>query len=475
LCLALIFLVMADLVRAESRTQESLTSFLDTEGQTGEETLAQYADWQVAPMGAGDQAAFQQTLLELTNQERTQRGLPPLKLAPELAAAALSHSQDMASHNFFSHTGSDGSTPSARVNRANYLNWMVVAENIAAGFDTPASVLQAWMNSPGHRANLLSTVVNEVGIAYVYDAADTFGPYYHYWTQDFGARFNVYPVIINNEAATTNSSSVNLYIYGAGWATEMMISNNPDFAGATWEAYTSTRVWNLAPGNGLRTVYVRLKNGSGQVLENSDTILASGVPELPTDTPTLPPTDTPTLAPPTHTPTLSPTDTLVPPTDTPVLPPTNTPTSLPAGTATLTPTAGIPTILPTETAVQMPTLTPTQPPQAAVAPSFGVIINDGAASTTSPAVVLRLIAPGNTTKMLISNFANLQDGQWQAYKPTSNWNLLAGSPGLKRVYAVYKLADGTMSPVVFDEITLVSPLERGAHSIFIPAVVKNTQ
>jgi len=74
------------------------------------------------------------------------------------------------------------------------------------------------MDSPGHHANIMHTGFREMGHSYVYRAAST---YRHWWTQNFGARWNIYPVVIEREEIATASSTVDLYIYGSGWATQM--------------------------------------------------------------------------------------------------------------------------------------------------------------------------------------------------------------------------------------------------------------
>ncbi|POM77470.1 SCP-like extracellular protein, partial [Phytophthora palmivora] len=101
----------------------------------------------------------------------------------KLAAAAKRHSDDMAANDFMAHDGSDGSTMSQRVTDAGY-EWSAVAENVAAGQEDVASVMESWMNSEGHRANILGADYTMFGTAYAYDASTT---YKHYWTQDFGA------------------------------------------------------------------------------------------------------------------------------------------------------------------------------------------------------------------------------------------------------------------------------------------------
>jgi uncharacterized protein YkwD len=99
---------------------------------------------------------------------------------------AQAHSQDMADHDFFEHTGTDGRSPSQRMRDAGY-QYTRTAENLAAGVDTPAKVVALWMQSPEHRASMLNCQLRETGVGYVEDAHDPLD-YGFYWTQDFGAR-----------------------------------------------------------------------------------------------------------------------------------------------------------------------------------------------------------------------------------------------------------------------------------------------
>ncbi len=130
---------------------------------------------------------FIQRVLDLTNIQRRQVGLQSLTLNTQLNAVAQSYSQSMAIDDFFSHTGADGSSMSDRVDATGYQYW-TISENIAAGYSTPEVVVDKWMNSPGHRANILNPKFAEIGIGYYYHANDT-GTinYRHYWTQNFGA------------------------------------------------------------------------------------------------------------------------------------------------------------------------------------------------------------------------------------------------------------------------------------------------
>lgn len=103
---------------------------------------------------------------------------PALTHAAKLSTAALGHSKDMATKNFFSHTGSNGSTVSNRVTAAGY-TWSYVSENIAAGYTTTAQVVSGWIGSPGHCANMMTKSATQIGVGYAYNANAT---YKHYWT-----------------------------------------------------------------------------------------------------------------------------------------------------------------------------------------------------------------------------------------------------------------------------------------------------
>jgi uncharacterized protein YkwD len=91
----------------------------------------------------------------------------------------------MADGNFFSHTGWDGSTMVGRVQATGYADWSFLAENLAAGYRTPEQAVAAWMNSAGHRANILSTRTREIGVGQGFSASST---YKIYWVADLGAQ-----------------------------------------------------------------------------------------------------------------------------------------------------------------------------------------------------------------------------------------------------------------------------------------------
>ncbi|MFB6831215.1 CAP domain-containing protein [Streptomyces hydrogenans] len=126
------------------------------------------------------QASAADQVLALVNTERAKAGCGALTANATLARAAQGHSDDMAARDFFDHTNPDGDGPGERVTAAGY-PWSTYGENIAMGQTTPEQVMEAWMNSPGHRANILNCDFKELGVGVHTDG----GPY---WTQVFGAR-----------------------------------------------------------------------------------------------------------------------------------------------------------------------------------------------------------------------------------------------------------------------------------------------
>lgn len=216
-------------------------------------------------------------LIEVVNRVRWEQGrLPPLKVDPTLERAALGHSQDMAEYDFFGHDGVDMSSPWDRIEAQGYETWFILGENIASGYRTPEEVVQAWLDSPNHRANMLNEEMREAGVGYVFEEDDlypgeTWG-YQHYWTLDMGARWDSYPVVIEREAYSTTDRLVSLYLYGAEWATEMRLSNDGAHW-STWKPYQATVSWELDAGDGTRHVYVQLRDQEGTTLQAEDAIV----------------------------------------------------------------------------------------------------------------------------------------------------------------------------------------------------------
>ncbi|SEM37218.1 CAP domain-containing protein [Streptacidiphilus jiangxiensis] len=121
-----------------------------------------------------DQAA----ILTLVNAARAQHGCAPLAASAALTTLAQSFSDEMAARGFFSHTDPDGRTPWDRARALGITD--LGGENIARGQQTPDEVMTAWLNSPGHRANILDCAYHSLGVG-VFQ-----GPGGPWWTQDFG-------------------------------------------------------------------------------------------------------------------------------------------------------------------------------------------------------------------------------------------------------------------------------------------------
>jgi uncharacterized protein YkwD len=113
-------------------------------------------------------------VVALVNQEREEAGCDPVTVDSRITAAAQDHSQDQADMGKMTHTGSDGSTVGKRITRAGF-TWSKVGENVASGTTSAERVMQMWMNSSAHRANILNCSFENIGVARVGG----------YWTQDF--------------------------------------------------------------------------------------------------------------------------------------------------------------------------------------------------------------------------------------------------------------------------------------------------
>lgn len=121
-------------------------------------------------------SAIEQQVLTLTNQERAKGGLKPLAADAPLMASARAKSSDMSTNNYFAHNSPTLGSPFDQM-KASGINYKSAAENIAMGQRTPEEVVKGWMNSPGHRANIMNGNYTHIGIGY-----DAQG---HYWTQQF--------------------------------------------------------------------------------------------------------------------------------------------------------------------------------------------------------------------------------------------------------------------------------------------------
>nr|WP_026039049.1 CAP domain-containing protein [Sporolactobacillus vineae] len=124
--------------------------------------------------------AFEKKVVDLTNQERTKAGLSPLKSDnATLSKMARDKSADMRDKNYFDHQSPTYGSPFDMMKKYG-ITYRAAGENIAAGQKTPEEVVNGWMNSPGHRANILNANYTTIGVGYV-----TGGSYGSYWTQEF--------------------------------------------------------------------------------------------------------------------------------------------------------------------------------------------------------------------------------------------------------------------------------------------------
>ncbi|MFD1077347.1 CAP domain-containing protein [Longispora fulva] len=130
------------------------------------------------PPGVSDLEA---QVLALVNQRRAEAGCQPVRYDTRLAKAAADHSADMVARGYFAHNTPDGVTPWDRAKAAGYPT--PSAENIAAGNATAKGTMDQWMNSPGHRANILNCASTAMGVGRA-----TGGSYRYYWTQMFGTK-----------------------------------------------------------------------------------------------------------------------------------------------------------------------------------------------------------------------------------------------------------------------------------------------
>jgi hypothetical protein len=150
-----------------------------------------------------------------------------------------------------------------------YPGWSHLGENIAGGYSTPADVMNGWMNSSGHRANILSPSFSEIGIGYAKG---------NNWAQDFGWRSDSYPIIINNDAGATDSQNVSLYVYGS-WS-EIRLKNDSG-SWSEWKPFNNTLTWQLPNSAGLHAVSVEVRDGAKSATGMDSIQLNSTAPSLP--------------------------------------------------------------------------------------------------------------------------------------------------------------------------------------------------
>lgn len=123
--------------------------------------------------------AYEQQVVDLVNQERAAAGLPALKVNAKLAGVAEKKAEDLRDNNYFAHQSPTYGSPFDMMKQFG-ISYTSAGENIAKGQKTPADVMNGWMNSEGHRANILNASYTEIGVGYVTDSNGT-----TYWVQHF--------------------------------------------------------------------------------------------------------------------------------------------------------------------------------------------------------------------------------------------------------------------------------------------------
>ena len=128
------------------------------------------------PLADSSVTKFESEVIILVNQIRAENGLKPLTSDWQLSRVARYKSQDMHDLGYFSHTSPTYGSP-FNMMKSFGISYRSAGENIAKGYSTPEAVVNAWMNSPGHRANILNSSYTHIGVGYVKEG--------HYWTQMF--------------------------------------------------------------------------------------------------------------------------------------------------------------------------------------------------------------------------------------------------------------------------------------------------
>jgi uncharacterized protein YkwD len=135
--------------------------------------------------GLNDMEAVSREMLDQVNAARKREGLKPLRLNPTLAKSAQRHAEDMLKRGYFDHRSPAGTTVRERSRAAGY-QWAAIGENIAFGQTSVDEVVETWLESPGHRKNILSPNFSELGVGLALGRGPD-GKYQVLWVQNFGA------------------------------------------------------------------------------------------------------------------------------------------------------------------------------------------------------------------------------------------------------------------------------------------------
>lgn len=230
-------------------------------------------------------------LVYYANRTRREHGLPPMRWTQLLTEASRRFSEDATRNQLCGHFDSQGRDPFERAQEVGYPGKQVF-ENVFCGYMAPEQAVDnhpnSWMESPRHRENLLQEGMCEVGTAYHVRDPHDLGKG-GYTVQIYGCDTNRPPVIIQDEAPFVEEPEVRLFIHRnldpalgtdssapefvtIGQTQEIMVSNEPDFAGAEWQPYQAELNWVLPAGEGDKTVYVKHRDASGRTLVVNDSV-----------------------------------------------------------------------------------------------------------------------------------------------------------------------------------------------------------
>lgn len=233
-----------------------------------------------ASMTSQELLLHEQQTVYLGNLERRKHGLVPLKINWQLTEAARWFARDSIENRpegYCGHQATDGSWPGERAQRFGYRGG-AGAENAFCGFLSPEAAIQGWLDSPGHRANLLDPQHREIGLGTYRRDSDGHG----YLAQMFGADSAYPPVVINNEALGTTNPEVEVFVAsntrsgtwtgGMGTAVLMRMNHTPTFDGIVWQPYQPFTKYTLPTDIAWATVYVQTRDALGRTTTGYDTI-----------------------------------------------------------------------------------------------------------------------------------------------------------------------------------------------------------
>ena len=159
-----------------NRYQVGLQEIKDANPQIQNYDLIYPGDWIYIPTADTGVTDFEQEVIRLVNEIRAENGLKPLAHDWQLSRVARIKSQDMKDNRYFAHNSPVYGAPFQMI-RSFGISFRSAGENIARGYATPQAVVNGWMNSPGHRANILNANYTHIGVGYVAQG--------NYWTQMF--------------------------------------------------------------------------------------------------------------------------------------------------------------------------------------------------------------------------------------------------------------------------------------------------